>query len=112
MEINLTGPLEIRLDTGDFHRKYKGILINFVGRINQFMKIYEFRCESCGSIFELTKEESEDLSCPRCGSKDVKRLFSTPAIMKDYALSEGKTCCGRDERCSTPPCGDNGACVR
>jgi len=28
--------------------------------------------------------------------------------MKDYAKSESKTCCGRDERCSSPPCSENG----
>ncbi len=86
--------------------------MNFNGGMSELMKIYEFKCESCGSIFELTEGESQNLICTKCGAKDVKRLFSTPALVKDYASSESKTCCGRDERCSTPPCSGNGVCIR
>ena len=75
------------------------------------MKIYEFKCEDCGSIFELLKDESVKLSCQACGSVNIKRLFSSPLLVKDYAKSEGRTCCGRDERCSAPLCGENGTCV-
>jgi len=76
------------------------------------MKIYEFRCEDCGSIFELLKDETAKLSCSICGSSNIKRMFSLPLIVKDYAKSEGKTCCGRDERCSSPPCSNDGMCIR
>ena len=76
------------------------------------MKLYEFKCEDCGNIFELLKDEIVKLKCSICGSENIKRMFSLPLIVKDYAKNEDKTCCGRDERCSTPPCGDNGACVR
>ena len=76
------------------------------------MKIYEFKCEDCGSIFELLKDETVKLTCSICSSVNIKRVFSSPLIVKDYTKSEGKTCCGRDERCSSPPCGDSGTCVR
>ena len=76
------------------------------------MKIYEFKCEDCGSIFELLKDESVKLSCQACGSVNIKRIFSTPILVKEHVKYDGKTCCGRDERCSAPPCGENGNCVR
>jgi len=77
------------------------------------MPWYEYRCESCGAVFEVIKEENKSISCARCGSSDVKRLFSGPSLIKSEGyINNGKTCCGRDERCTSPPCSNEGKCIR
>lgn len=43
------------------------------------MPIYEYECFSCRSAFQclvMNKEEVGALRCPKCGSKDMKRLIS------------------------------------
>jgi len=43
------------------------------------MPIYEFRCTSCGQVFEklfMAKDEKVDLSCPYCKSEIVERVVS------------------------------------
>jgi putative FmdB family regulatory protein len=43
------------------------------------MPIYEYKCEKCGSSFELLRRMSDsdrDLVCPECRSKAVQRLMS------------------------------------
>ncbi|MDH7568763.1 MAG: zinc ribbon domain-containing protein [Armatimonadota bacterium] len=44
------------------------------------MPLYEFRCSSCGHLFETlvrTMAVPGDLACPRCGNKKVQRLLSS-----------------------------------
>ncbi len=90
------------------------------------MPTYEYECQECGYRFEKFQNMSDEPleSCPECGGK-LKRLIGKGAgvIFKglgfyatDYKKSssfssEGKTCCGRDEPCDTPPCSD-GICKR
>jgi len=76
------------------------------------MKIFEFRCEDCGNVFELADNEKEKSSCSSCGSGNIKRVFSRPILVKEQASYGAKTCCGRDERCDLPPCGESGECIR
>lgn len=43
------------------------------------MPIFEFKCLKCGEEFEIllkSKEEAKSISCKKCGSKEVERLFS------------------------------------
>ena len=88
------------------------------------MPTYEYLCESCGYKFEKFQNMSEKhlKDCPKCG-KELKRLIgrgmgvilkSKGAKVPGYInnIASGKTCCGRDERCDTPPCSDNGICKR
>ena len=88
------------------------------------MPTYEYLCESCGYRFEKFQNMSDApiKECPKCG-KELKKLIGTgiAVISKskglhqtDYKNSndEGKTCCGRDEPCDTPPCSDDGICER
>jgi len=81
------------------------------------MPIYEYECQSCGYRFERYQKMSDlpILVCPKCGAP-VRKLISagTGVIFKgkgfyvtDYGRqSGGRTCCGRTERCETPPCSD------
>lgn len=60
--------------------------------------------------------------CPQCG-EILSRLIGAgggiivkgnKSSISDYKSNSfsGQTCCGRDERCDTPPCSDNGRCKR
>jgi putative FmdB family regulatory protein len=43
------------------------------------MPIYEYRCETCGEVFEVfVRSPSRQTSptCPKCGSQKVKKAFS------------------------------------
>jgi len=78
------------------------------------MPIYEFKCLNCGQIFEIFFKSIEDFSrpqCPHCQSKNTEKIFSTPArVSVSSTRPSGLTCCGRSERCDTPPCAVNGSC--
>ena len=44
------------------------------------MPLYEYRCATCGSRFELLRrvgQGSEGVACPECGQVDVEKEFST-----------------------------------
>ena len=86
------------------------------------MPTYEYKCEKCGWEFEQRQSIKADpiRECPRCQGR-VGRLVSGGAgfIMKGsgHEAAEknaaacslkqtGKTCCGRNERCGKPDCGD------
>ena len=43
------------------------------------MPIYEYRCRSCNTEFEefiRSPRDEENLTCPQCGSDEVKKGFS------------------------------------
>ncbi|MGQ9512632.1 FmdB family zinc ribbon protein [Thermodesulfitimonas sp.] len=69
------------------------------------MPTYDYRCESCGHVWEvrLNQGDTPPQSCPRCGSKELQRLFPAPHVAKGGSRPAGQTCCGREERCATPP---------
>jgi len=80
------------------------------------MPIYEYKCETCGRITEIFHHGHEEHSipvCSACGGTNLKKVFSTPAMVKiEGASATGTTCCGRNERCDSPPCSQNGVCRR
>ena len=78
------------------------------------MPIYTYRCKRCGSMFDFLKvKRSEKPVCPKCKSIDLeKQITAAGVIMSSSAKPAGQTCCGRDERCSAPPCSDSGSCQR
>jgi len=44
------------------------------------MPIYEYECTSYGEKFEAHRKMSDkdsELKCPRCGKKQLRRIFST-----------------------------------
>lgn len=80
------------------------------------MPTYEYECRTCGLRLEKRQsaEEAALTQCPQCGGK-LRRLMSGGAgfVIKGSgheacSLKQGgKTCCGREERCGKPPCGDH-----
>ena len=79
------------------------------------MPIYEYRCNNCGAVSEFlvgVGSTDETLSCKQCGSSQLEKMFSISHSPKGEKRSAGLTCCGREERCSTPPCSSGGVCRR
>lgn len=78
------------------------------------MPIYEYRCGNCGEQVEVwLRSQGETPHCPHCGSPLLTKLFSTPYVVSGRTQHQaGKTCCGQEERCETPPCSGNGVCHR
>lgn len=81
------------------------------------MPLYEYRCEDCGAISEylVHHRSSEQIVCKTCGSGRIQKVLSSTAVLSTMPRrAPGKTCCGRDERCETPPCssGDGGSCCK
>ncbi|PIU45071.1 MAG: zinc ribbon domain-containing protein [Ignavibacteriales bacterium CG07_land_8_20_14_0_80_59_12] len=87
------------------------------------MPTYEYECRECGLRFERRQSMTEEplAECPECRGQ-VHRLVSGGAgfILEGGGHSQvnrradacsleqnGKTCCGLDEHCGKPPCGDN-----
>ncbi|MBN1594721.1 zinc ribbon domain-containing protein [candidate division FCPU426 bacterium] len=86
------------------------------------MPTYDYQCRQCGNRFEQRQsmKEAPLTQCPQCGG-EVRRLISggTGYIMKgpgggrSQAIgagcsleTSGRTCCGREEHCGQPPCGE------
>jgi len=88
------------------------------------MPTYEYLCEFCGYQFEKMQKMTDERIkvCPKCG-KTLSRLIGkggaiiikgSTSSMSSYKSDSfsGQTCCGREERCDTPPCSDDGICKR
>lgn len=78
------------------------------------MPIYEYKCQECGKISEifLRSFDSQNVQCSVCGSHKLERLLSTSYALRTDSSMPGATCCGRTERCETPPCSLDDACGR
>jgi putative FmdB family regulatory protein len=80
------------------------------------MPIYEYECCKCGVIsefFEGMTQEQPVRKCDACGSDDLTRIMprGVQSRMGQVMGSQGgKTCCGREDRCDTPPCAKGAAC--
>ena len=58
------------------------------------MPIYEFQCKSCDYCFELllmSKDEMDEVRCPKCASPDVGKLMSAANISTGGASSSGSS---------------------
>ncbi len=60
------------------------------------MPIYDYRCDSCGTtydVFHKVREVEEDIVCPECKSTNHTRLISAPSIsMKKSAAAQLAPC--------------------
>ncbi|MDH5203954.1 MAG: zinc ribbon domain-containing protein [Nitrospirota bacterium] len=44
------------------------------------MPIYEYICKKCNNVFSFLQKSGsseKDISCDKCGSKDIKKKFSS-----------------------------------
>lgn len=61
--------------------------------------IYEYSCQGCGETFEALVRGAQKASCPACGSDELERHFSLPAVQssttRDMAMRAAKR---RDQR--------------
>jgi putative FmdB family regulatory protein len=79
------------------------------------MPIYEYRCQVCGAVSEFLTGlgQPEEVVCRECGSSKMEKLMSVMSFTTHSPQREaGHTCCGREERCETPPCSSGGGCRR
>lgn len=79
------------------------------------MPIYDYKCQDCGEVSEVflpSVDNARSMNCPACGSERMKRLFSGSYLLQTEARAPGRTCCGREERCETPPCSTGDTCAR
>jgi len=47
------------------------------------MPIYEYTCRNCAHQFETLVRKDETPVCASCGSADLERLLSLPAVKSD-----------------------------
>ena len=69
------------------------------------MPIYEYQCSKCGEKFEALHPMSYDgskLSCPKCNTKNPKRLLSSFFSPGSVTSGTSETSC---QTCSTGTCG-------
>jgi putative FmdB family regulatory protein len=67
------------------------------------MPIFEYICPACREEFEVLVFVSKEVSCPKCGSKDVTKKFSVfgmSGVEKPFAGSSSSGCTS----CSKPSC--------
>ena len=51
------------------------------------MPVYEYNCQGCKrkvSVYVRRFEDASSAVCPKCGSKEMQRLFSTFSVKKTY----------------------------
>lgn len=88
------------------------------------MPTYEYQCTECGRRLEQFRSITAPplLVCPDCGGALRPRISGGAGVIVRKAgpaaghpskapegscslHAEGRTCCGRTERCDAPPCG-------
>ena len=47
------------------------------------MPIFEYHCNGCEHEFELLVLKGTALACPKCGSQELERLLSIPALKSE-----------------------------
>lgn len=63
------------------------------------MAIFEYKCKSCGKIFEeLVKKYDDEVVCPTCGKKAERnysgKMYSSTGKAKGGCTGDCKTCGG------------------
>ncbi len=82
------------------------------------MPIFEYDCGECGAVTEVlvgVGRGSENIVCSRCGAANLTRRMSAGTVQtagRVIGSQGGRTCCGKEERCESPPCSGGGDCRR
>jgi putative FmdB family regulatory protein len=62
------------------------------------MPLFEYKCESCGKVFEeLVSRSDQQVPCPSCRSDNARKLIST------FSAAPGGSS-GSDTPCGAPSC--------
>jgi putative FmdB family regulatory protein len=72
------------------------------------MPIYEYRCDSCGEDFEKLVFGNQEVTCPKCTSKEVKKKFSVfcaTGTEKPLAGTAASVSCASCNKSSCSSCG-------
>jgi len=72
------------------------------------MPIYEYKCGSCAEDFEKLVFGNQDVSCPKCSSKKVKKKFSvfcSAGTEKPLAGTAASSGCKSCSKTSCSSCG-------
>jgi putative FmdB family regulatory protein len=59
------------------------------------MPIYEYRCERCAERFEQLvplRAEHPPVTCPRCGTQEIRKLLSAFATTENNRLTGQSSC--------------------
>ncbi len=70
------------------------------------MPVFEYKCEKCETKFEVFHKSSsnqEEVVCPKCSSKENKKLFSAFAASVGSSSPAGDSCASGN--CSVPSYG-------
>jgi len=82
------------------------------------MPIYEYVYEACGKVSEFligVGQGDAKIGCRHCGSPNLQQQLSVSSFSargSRMGSQGGKTCCGKEERCDTPPCSIGRGCRR
>jgi len=76
------------------------------------MPIYEFFCKECKNEFEVfvkSKEEVNNITCPKCKSKNIERLMSIINAIVDTGSSSNSSKSSQEQgiteyKCPTGTC--------
>jgi len=64
-------------------------------------------------VLARSTKPDQELACGHCRSRNLEKMISSPAAVGIGSSSrQGKTCCGKDERCDAPPCSSGRTCGR
>jgi putative FmdB family regulatory protein len=79
------------------------------------MPVFEYRCVDCNKKYEilhLTKEKTEDIICPSCGSKNFVKLLSRIAkpVSEDSDFDSSDFSSDDSDDYSGSTCCSGGAC--
>ena len=77
------------------------------------MPIYEFRCDSCGEVFEhlaMSAGDQLEVQCPHCQGQELSRVMSACAAhISDSVSAGGGSMAGPAVQNRT--CADSGSCT-
>lgn len=66
------------------------------------MPLFDFRCQTCGHVFEeLVSSSSAPPRCPKCQSDNVARLLSRFAIRSGSSSSPTPSGSGHNHSCNS-----------
>jgi len=69
------------------------------------MPIYEFECKKCGLRFDyLVRASQEEIPCPKCKSKNLRRLISSFAFSSKDAQGNITTSSSGCSSCTSRNC--------